>query len=57
MVDGDDDLLHRAVFNLVLNAVQASPAAARCASRSRRGSFDPLPVGVAVRRAARSRSA
>jgi two-component system, NtrC family, sensor histidine kinase PilS len=24
-VDGDDDLLHRAVFNLILNAVQASP--------------------------------
>jgi two-component system sensor histidine kinase PilS (NtrC family) len=26
IVDGDDDLLHRAVFNLLLNAVQASPA-------------------------------
>ncbi|CAN5364864.1 ATP-binding protein [soil metagenome] len=26
IIDGDDDLLHRAVFNLVLNAVQASPA-------------------------------
>ncbi|MBA3889999.1 MAG: PAS domain-containing protein [Gemmatimonadaceae bacterium] len=25
-VDGDDDLLHRAVFNLLLNAVQATPA-------------------------------
>ena len=25
IVDGDEDLLHRAVFNLVLNAVQASP--------------------------------
>jgi two-component system sensor histidine kinase PilS (NtrC family) len=26
IVHGDDDLLHRALFNLVLNAVQASPA-------------------------------
>ena len=26
IVDGDDDLLHRAIFNLLLNAIQASPA-------------------------------
>jgi two-component system sensor histidine kinase PilS (NtrC family) len=26
MIDGDEDLLHRAVFNLVLNAVQAAPS-------------------------------
>jgi len=26
LVDGDDDLLHRAIFNLLLNAIQASPA-------------------------------
>ena len=26
IIDGDEDLLHRAVFNLVLNAIQASPA-------------------------------
>ena len=25
IVVGDDDLLHRAIFNLLLNAVQASP--------------------------------
>ena len=25
LIEGDDDLLHRAVFNLVLNAIQASP--------------------------------
>ena len=25
-IDGDEDLLHRAIFNLVLNAIQASPA-------------------------------
>jgi two-component system sensor histidine kinase PilS (NtrC family) len=28
VIEGDDDLLHRAVFNLLLNAVQASPAQA-----------------------------
>lgn len=28
-VDGDEDMLHRAVFNLVLNAIQATGAAAR----------------------------
>jgi two-component system sensor histidine kinase PilS (NtrC family) len=28
LVEGDEDLLHRVVFNLVLNAVQASPAIA-----------------------------
>jgi two-component system sensor histidine kinase PilS (NtrC family) len=27
LVEGDDDLLHRAVFNLLLNALQAAPAA------------------------------
>jgi two-component system, NtrC family, sensor histidine kinase PilS len=26
LIDGDEDLVHRAVFNLVLNAVQASPS-------------------------------
>ena len=25
LIEGDDDLLHRAVFNLLLNAIQASP--------------------------------
>jgi two-component system sensor histidine kinase PilS (NtrC family) len=26
IIEGDDDLLHRALFNLLLNAIQASPA-------------------------------
>jgi two-component system sensor histidine kinase PilS (NtrC family) len=46
VVDGDEDLLHRAVFNLVLNAVQASPAGAVVRIELTPGSFDPLPVGV-----------
>ncbi len=29
IVEGDEDLLHRALFNLTLNAVQASPAAGK----------------------------
>jgi len=47
VVDGDDDLLHRAVFNLVLNAVQASPNGGVVHVDVTPGSFDPLPVGVA----------
>ncbi len=36
MVDGDEDLLHRAVFNLVLNAVQAVGSAGRVDVRVQR---------------------
>jgi len=45
-VDGDDDVLHRAVFNLVLNAVQLSPPGGevRVNVRSLRG--DEAPPGV-----------
>jgi len=46
IVEGDDDLLHRAVFNLVLNAVQASPNGGVVHVDVAPGSFDPLPVGV-----------
>ena len=43
VVDGDEDLLHRAVFNLVLNAVQASPPGGRGTTRwSRRRPAGPL---------------
>jgi signal transduction histidine kinase len=46
IVDADDDLLHRAVFNLVLNAVQASPNGGIVHVDVTLGSFEPLPVGV-----------
>jgi signal transduction histidine kinase len=45
-LEGDEDLLHRAVFNLALNAVQASPPSGEVRIEVARGSFDPLPVGV-----------
>lgn len=47
VVDGDEDLLHRAIFNLVLNAVQASSPGGKVRVDLTPGSFDPLPVGVA----------
>ena len=47
VVDGDEDLLHRAVFNLALNAVQASGQGGVVRIEVTPGSFDPLPVGVA----------
>lgn len=45
-IDGDEDLLHRAVFNLALNAVQASPPQSEVRIEVARGSLDPLPVGT-----------
>jgi two-component system sensor histidine kinase PilS (NtrC family) len=44
-LEGDEDLLHRAVFNLVLNAVQASPADSEVRVEVKRGGFEALPVG------------
>ncbi|HXD47608.1 MAG TPA: ATP-binding protein [Gemmatimonadaceae bacterium] len=46
-IDGDEDLLHRAVFNLALNALQASPPESEVRIEVARGSLDPLPVGAA----------
>jgi two-component system sensor histidine kinase PilS (NtrC family) len=46
-IEGDEDLLHRAVFNLALNAVQASPQNAEVRVEVARGCFDPLPAGIA----------
>jgi two-component system sensor histidine kinase PilS (NtrC family) len=47
-VDGDEDLLHRAIFNLVLNAVQAAPAGSEVKIELSSASFEPLPSGVSV---------
>lgn len=43
---GDEDLLHRAIFNLVLNAVQASPAGAQVHVTARAVARAQLPSGV-----------
>ena len=45
-IDGDEDLLHRAVFNLALNAVQASPPDGEVRIEVARGNLDSLPVGM-----------
>ena len=44
-VEGDEDLLHRAVFNLALNAVQASPPRGEVRVELAR-SVEPLPIGL-----------
>jgi PAS domain S-box-containing protein len=46
MVGGDEDLLHRAVFNLVLNAVQAAPEGSEVRVELARGFVEPLPAGL-----------
>ncbi|HEY4132106.1 MAG TPA: ATP-binding protein [Gemmatimonadaceae bacterium] len=45
-LDGDEDLLHRAVFNLALNAVQAAPPNSEVRIEVARGSFDGMPLGL-----------
>jgi len=45
-LEGDQDLLHRAVFNLVLNAVQAAPVDSQVLVEVVNGSFETLPAGV-----------
>ncbi len=45
-IEGDEDLLHRAVFNLALNAVQAAPAGGRVTVEVRTTLDEPLPDGV-----------
>jgi two-component system, NtrC family, sensor histidine kinase PilS len=44
-VDGDDDLLHQAVFNLVLNAIQATPAGGRVVVDVRRATPENVVGG------------
>jgi signal transduction histidine kinase len=46
VVQGDEDLLHRAVFNLVLNAVQASPEGGTVRVDATAMTADQLPLGV-----------
>jgi two-component system sensor histidine kinase PilS (NtrC family) len=50
IVDGDEDLLHRAVFNLALNAVQASPQGGRVRVELAPISMDQVPAGVSFDR-------
>ncbi|KPK06822.1 MAG: hypothetical protein AMS20_03925 [Gemmatimonas sp. SG8_28] len=47
-VEGDEDLLHRVIANLVLNAVQASGAGARVVVEVREAQPDDLPRGVVL---------
>ncbi|MGQ0643383.1 MAG: two-component system sensor histidine kinase NtrB [Gemmatimonadaceae bacterium] len=46
MVDGDEDLLHRAMFNLILNAIQASPTAGRVKVDLVALGVDDAPAGM-----------
>jgi two-component system sensor histidine kinase PilS (NtrC family) len=46
VVDGDEDVLHRAVFNLALNAVQASPQGGHVRVELAPLSMDQVPAGV-----------
>jgi len=44
---GDEDLLHRAIFNLVLNALQAAPEGSAVSVSARAVRPDQIPPGVA----------
>ena len=46
IVEGDEDLLHRAVFNLTLNAVQASPANGEVRIEATTLEGDHMPFGA-----------
>jgi two-component system sensor histidine kinase PilS (NtrC family) len=47
VVDGDEDLLHRALFNLMLNAVQVAPAGTVVRVEAGPARADQLPPGLA----------
>ncbi len=47
LVEGDEDLLHRAIFNITLNAVQAAPADSGCVTvEVSRLNSEQIPTGV-----------
>jgi two-component system sensor histidine kinase PilS (NtrC family) len=47
LVEGDEDLLHRAIFNITLNAVQAAPASSgRVTVELSRLELEQIPTGV-----------
>jgi len=48
LVEGDEDLLHRVVFNLVLNAVQAAPASANVRVQVAPANGGDLPAEVVM---------
>ena len=48
LIAGDEDLLHRAVFNLALNAVQAAPASGRVSVEAAAVGASELPAGLAA---------
>lgn len=48
LVEGDEDLLHRVIFNIVLNAVQASPDGGRVAVDITVLTRDQIPAGVSM---------
>jgi two-component system, NtrC family, sensor histidine kinase PilS len=48
VIDGDEDLLYRAVFNLLLNAVQAAPAGGEVRVDVSEMVADQLPAGVTM---------
>jgi signal transduction histidine kinase len=52
IIDGDEDLLHRAAFNLVLNAVQAAPVGGYVQLEVSHIPSDQLPSGVTFERGA-----
>ena len=46
MLDGDEDLLHRAIFNLALNALQAAPPDSEVRIEVAPGRMDAIPAGL-----------
>ena len=48
VIEGDEDLLHRAIFNLVLNATQASPINGEVRVDVAAVAAEDVPVGVVL---------